>query len=103
MSKRYYFYRLLDGKNNEELFQGRVEIPEQTGSETMNDDDARSMVADAVIRKMIRSNSRPLQSLIQFCELSIDDNRLSGEGDVMQFDWSSCEPQEMELKLGEED
>jgi hypothetical protein len=104
MSKRYYMYRLIDDKSGDELFQGQVEIPEQTGSETMNDDDARSMVADAAIRKMIRSSVRPLKSLIQYCELQgSSDARLTGEGDSQQFDWARCEPQELELKLGEED
>lgn len=104
MSKRYYFYRLIDSKSGDEIFHGQVEIPEHTGHETMNDDDARSMVADAAIRKMIRSNSRPMKSLIQYCELEGDDDgRLSGTDDNREFDWNRCQPQELELKLGEED
>jgi hypothetical protein len=104
MSKRYYVYRLMDDKNGEFVFQGLVDIPEHTGHETMSDDDARSMVADAVIRKMIRSPHRPLHSHIEYCELQGDDDeRLSGEGEDFTFDWERCEVQELELKLGEED
>lgn len=104
MSKRYYVYRLLDDASGEYVFQGRVDIPEHTGHDTMSDDDARSMVADAVIRRMIRSPHRPLRSHIQFCELQdSDDARLSGEGEDFSFDWERCEVQEMELKLGEEE
>lgn len=104
MSKRYYIYRLIDEKNDEQIFQGLVEIPEQTDSATMNNDDARSMVADAVIRRMIRSSARPQHSLIQYCELAGElDERIVGEGEAMTFDWQTCEPQEMALNLGEED
>lgn len=106
MSKRYYVYRLIDQKNDELVFQGRVEIPEQTDDTTMNNDDARSMVADAVIRKMIRSSARPLHSLIQYCELRDEsDERLHGEdeNEGFDFDWEQCELQEMELNLGVED
>lgn len=104
MSKRYYVYRLIDQKNDELVFQGLVEIPEQTDDATMNNDDARSMVADAVIRKMIRSSARPLHSLIQYCELQGEiDERLNGEGETFDFDWEQCELQEMELNLGVED
>lgn len=104
MTKRYYVYRLIDQKNDELVFQGLVDIPEQTDDATMNNDDARSMVADAVIRKMIRSSARPLHSLIQYCEMSDEtDERLSGGGEEFNFDWEQCELQEMELNLGEED
>lgn len=105
MSKRYYAYRLIDEKSGEQIFQGQIDIPEQTDSATMNDDDARSMVADAVIRRMIRSSARPLHSLIQYCELQGDaDERILAVGDEgFAFDWGRCEPQEMELNLGEED
>ncbi|MGM0593338.1 MAG: hypothetical protein ACQETD_02285 [Pseudomonadota bacterium] len=104
MTKRYYVYRLFDDKDGQEVFQGRIEIPEQTDSATMNNDDARSMVADAAIRQMIRSSARPVHSHIQFCELTEDDERITGAGDEFAFDWSRCDtPQELELKLGEED
>lgn len=104
MSKRYYVYRLLDGSNGELIFQGNVEIPEQTDSATMNYDDARSMVADTVIRRMIRSSARPNRSLIQYCELQGEEGeRLSNSGDVTDFDWDRCNPDELELNLGEED
>ena len=104
MSKRYYVYRLLDRSNDALIFEGKVEIPEQTDSATMKNDDARSMVADEVIRRMIRSSARPNHSLIQYCELQgIDDDRLSGSGEELDFDWGRCELQELELNLGEED
>lgn len=104
MSKRYYVYRLLDDKDGDFIFQGLVDIPEHTGHDTMSDDDARSMVADAVIRKMIRTGKRPARSHIEYCELSgHGDVRLDGDGDDFQFDWSACDFQELELKLGEED
>jgi hypothetical protein len=81
-----------------------VELPEQTDGQSMNDDDARSMVADAAIRRMIRSSFRPVRSHIQFCELADrDDERLSGTEEDIAFDWSRCEPDELELKLGEEE
>ncbi len=103
MSKRFYAYRLIDEKNGDLVFQGKVEIPEQTDSATMGDDDARSMVADAVIRRMIRSSARPLHSLIQFCELQGEADERVTPGEEFEFDWERCEPQEMELNLGEED
>ncbi|MFO7593166.1 MAG: hypothetical protein R6X15_03850, partial [Pseudomonadota bacterium] len=88
MSKRYYVYRLLDQSNDVLIFEGKVEVPEQTDSATMNNDDARSMVADAVIRRMIRSSARPIHSLIQYCELQGEgDERCSGSGDEIDFDW----------------
>lgn len=103
MSHRYFVYRLIDDKNEVMLFQGVVDLPEQSDGQSLSDDDARSMVADAAIRKMIRSNARPLHSLIQYCELEgMDDARLAGEGEALTFDWSGCHPDEMELKLGEE-
>lgn len=104
MSMRYYVYRLIDAGDKAEIFRGRAEIPEQTGRETMNDNDARSMVADAAISKMIRSSARPLHSVIQYCELAGPvDGRLEGEGEEFSFDWEKCDLQELELKLGEED
>ncbi|MCW8828674.1 MAG: hypothetical protein OQK94_06420 [Gammaproteobacteria bacterium] len=104
MPKRFYVYRLFDQKNDELVFQGRVEIPVQSDDATMNDDDARSMVADAAIRQMIRSSSRPAHSLIQYCELQGEmDERLSGEDATLNFDWDRCELQELELNLGKED
>lgn len=104
MSMRYYVYRLLDKSNGELIFQGNVEIPEQTDHTTMNYNDARSMVADTVIRQMIRSSARPHHSLIQYCELQgKEDDRLSISGDAIEFDWDRCSPEELELNLGEED
>jgi len=104
MSHRYYVYRLIDEKDASLILQGVLELPDQSDGQTMGDDDARSMVADAAIRKMIRSSARPLRSLIQYCELQGDeDERLTGEGDAFTFDWSRCELKEMALKLGEEE
>lgn len=104
MSRRYYVYRLIDDKDDSLIVQGVLELPEQSDGQTMNDDDARSMVADAAIRKMIRSNSRPTRSHIQYCEIvGREHERLTAEGDSFAFDWSECELNELELKLGEED
>lgn len=106
MSKRYYVYKLIDDstEGNTSLFHGQVEIPEQTDQQTMNDGDARSMVADAVIKHLIRSKHRPNFSHIEFCELNgPDDPRLHGEADGGAFDWQRCTPDELELKLSEED
>lgn len=104
MSHRYYVYRLIDDKDESLILQGLLELPEQSDGQTMGDDDARSMVADAAIRKMIRSSARPIHSLIQYCELAgREDERLMGEGEDFSFDWTRCELAEMELKLGEEE
>jgi len=104
MSHRFYVYRLIDHKDEALILQGLLELPDQTDGQTLGNDDARSMVADAAIRKMIRSNARPLHSLIQYCELpGKEDPRLVGDGDDFSFDWSKCELAEMELKLGEEE
>jgi len=104
MTHRYFVYRLVDHKDGAFILQGVLELPDQTDGQTMNNDDARSMVADAAIRKMIRSSARPLHSHIQYCEVQEQDKeRLAGEGDAFSFDWSGCEPAEMELKLGEEE
>ena len=106
MSKRYYVYKLIDDSEGEgdSLFHGQVEIPEQTNDQTMNDDDARAMVADAVIKQLIRSRHRPSFSHIEFCELTgPDDPRLQGEASGSAFDWQRCEPEALELRLGEED
>lgn len=107
MSKRYFVYKLIDNKDATCLFHGQVEISEQTNQQTMNDGDARAMVADAVIRQLIRSNHRPRHSHMEFCELSgPDDPRLHGVADGSDFDWQRCEPEELdelELKLKDED
>ena len=104
MSKRYYVYKLIDNSNDTCLFQGQVEIPEQSNQQTMNDDDARSMVADAVIKQMIRSKHRPRFSHIEFCELcGPDDERLQQENGDLRFDWVRCSADELELKLSDED
>lgn len=104
MTHRYYVYRLIDNKDESLILQGLLELPDQSDGQTLGNDDARSMVADAAIRKMIRSNARPLRSLIQYCELQgREDERLTGEGESFTFDWSRCEFSEMELKLGEEE
>lgn len=104
MPKRYYVYRLIDSRDGSELFQGLVELPVQTDGQSLNDNDARSMVADAAIRHMIRSPSRPVHSVIQFCEVTgHGDERLGGEGENFTFDWTRCEPAELELELGEEE
>lgn len=106
VSKRYYVYKLIDDSTDTSasLFHGQVEIPEQTDQQTMNDGDARAMVADAVIKHLIRSKHRPNFSHIEFCELNgQDDPRLHGETDGGAFDWQRCTPDELELKLSEED
>ncbi len=104
MTKRYYVFRLLDQKDGDCILQGLVELPEQSDGQSLNESDARSMVADAAIRRMIRSSSRPLHSRIQFCEISgLEDERLIGEAEAFTFDWARCELDELELKLGEEE
>jgi len=104
MSLRYYVYRLIDDKDDSLILQGLVELPEQSDGQSLNDDDARSMVADAAIRKMIRSSARPVHSHIEYCELQgREDERLVREGDDFSFDWSRCEPDELAFKLGDED
>lgn len=104
MSKRYYVYRLIDHKDENPILQGLVELPEQTDGQSLKDDDARSMVADAAIRSMIRSSFRPLHSHIQYCEIAgQEDERLTRKGDDFTFDWARCELGELELKLGDED
>jgi hypothetical protein len=104
MSHRYYVYRLIDKKDGQLILQGVLELPNQSDGQTMGHDDARSMVADAAIRKMIHSSARPLHSLIQYCELQgREDERLMGEGEEFSFDWTRCKLAEMELKLGEEE
>ena len=106
MSKRYFVYKLIDDSESkgDNLFQGLVEIEEQTDHQTMNDDDARSLVADTVIRQLIRSKHRPKFSHIEYCELSgPDDPRLHGEADGSTFNWQRCEADSLDLHLGEED
>ena len=104
MSLRYFVYRLIDDSDGTRLFEDLLELPEQTDGQSMNDRDARSMVADAAIRRMIRSSARPSRSHIQYCELQgRNDDRVTGEGESFAFDWSRCQPDELELKLGDED
>lgn len=104
MTHRYFVYRLVDHQSGAPILQGLLETPDQSDGQTMSDDDARSMVADAAIRKMIRSSARPLHSHIQYCEVQGQENeRLASEGEAFSFDWTGCEPAEMELKLGEEE
>jgi hypothetical protein len=104
MSHRYFVFRLIDHEGEISILQGLLELPEQNNGQAMNDRDARSMVADAAIRKMIRSSARPLHSHVQYCELQgWEDERLEGEGEDFSFDWSRCEPAELELKLGDEE
>lgn len=104
MSQRYFVYRLIDDSDGNQILDGLLELPEQTDGQSMNDRDARSMVADAAIRRMIRSSARPRLSHIEFCELEgPGDERLTGEGESFGFDWSRCQPQELELKLGDEE
>ena len=105
MSKRYYVYKLIDDSNSDRLFQGIVTVPEQTNQISMNDFDARSMVADAVIRQLIKSRHRPFHSHMMFCELDgPDDPRIQKDGDQISFDWSSCsDPEELELTMRDEE
>ena len=104
MSQRYYVYRLIDDSNSDRLFQGVVAIPEQTNLITMNDHDAHTLVADAVIKQLIRSNHRPRHSHMEFCELNgPDDPRLVQDGETICFEWDSCKPDELELTLRDED
>lgn len=104
MSQRYYVYRLIDDADGSQILEDLLELPEQTDGKLMNDSDARSMVADAAISSMIRGNARPKQSHIEYCELDgPEDDRLTGGGKSVAFDWSRCQPDELELKLGEED
>ncbi len=106
MSKRYYIYKLIDDSESkgDSLLQGQVEIPEQTDQQTMNDNDARSLVADAVIKQLIRSKHRPEFSHIEYCELTgPDDPRLHDQADGSAFEWQRCQPEALDLHLGEED
>ena len=104
MSHRFFIYRLIDDADGSMLFEDRLELPDQSDGQSMNRRDARSMVADAAIRRMIRSSARPNRSRIEFCELDgPGDERLTGEGESAVFDWSRCQPDELELKLGDEE
>jgi hypothetical protein len=104
MSLRYFVYRLIDDSDGTWILEGMLELPEQTDGQSMNNRDARSMVADAAIRRMMRSSARPRYSHIEYCELQgPEDDRMTGEGEGFAFDWSRCQPDELELKLGDEE